>query len=160
MGSRGLEPAAPCGRKRRVERRKSQGAPFMARLCEFPGLNVPWRVWAAAQRFHNAKHSGLKPPCKSSIYNKPRRRKHWASPAGLCKYLMGKERAGSPVRVDRLVLCFRGFGDGFKRPGQSRNSRFAPLRLLLFWLRVGGVRAAALRPAWGAAPNPARDFIP
>ena len=24
----------------------------------------------------------------------------------------------------------------------------------------GSVRAAALKPAWGAAPNPARDFIP
>ena len=25
---------------------------------------------------------------------------------------------------------------------------------------MGNVRAAALKPAWGAAPNPARDFIP
>ena len=39
-GFRGPEPAAPGGRNRQAERRKSQGAPFMARLCEFPGLIV------------------------------------------------------------------------------------------------------------------------
>ena len=33
----GLEPAAPSGRNRQAERRKSQGATLASRLCEFPG---------------------------------------------------------------------------------------------------------------------------
>ena len=37
-GSGGPEPAAPSGRNRQAERRKSQGAMPASRLCEFPGL--------------------------------------------------------------------------------------------------------------------------
>ena len=47
VGSRGPESAAASGGNRQTECRKSQGVPLAARLCEFPGLNVPCGVQGA-----------------------------------------------------------------------------------------------------------------
>ena len=54
----GPKPAAAGGRNRQAERRESQGAPFMVRLCEFPGLAPLSRFGTGARRAQWAKQAG------------------------------------------------------------------------------------------------------